>query len=124
SQLRAFGDSVVREAAGLGDSVVVLGLSMGGTVAAWLAQQRVVSRAVLIAPALEPGRIPGILDRPIIGLASRLPNMTRRSALDSTRPDRELGFSTHAVAEILELGEWVLGRAARAAPRTQRMTFL
>jgi esterase/lipase len=124
SQLRDFADSVVSAAAGLGDSVVVLGLSMGATVAAWIAQQRVVGRAVLIAPALEPGRIPAILDRPIVGLADRLPNLTFRSRPDSTRPDRELGFSTHAVAEILELGGWVLGHAARSSPRTQNMIFL
>jgi esterase/lipase len=124
SQLRGFSDSVVSEAAGLGDSVVVVGLSMGGTAAAWLAQQRVISRAVLIAPALEPGRIPAILDRPIIGLADRIPSMTWRSTPDRARPDRELGFSMHAIAEILELGGSVLRDAARTAPRTQQMVLL
>lgn len=124
SWLRDFGDSVLSAAAGLGDSVVVMGLSMGGTVTAWLAQQRVISRAVLIAAALEPGRIPALLDRPIIGLADRLPNVTRRSSPDTARPDRELGFSTHAVAGILQLGEWVLRRAASTAPRTHQMTLL
>jgi hypothetical protein len=79
---------------------------------------------VLIAPALEPGRIPAILDRPIIGLADRLPNVTRRSRPDTARPDRELGLSTHAVAGILQLGEWVLRHAAITAPRTQQMVLL
>jgi alpha-beta hydrolase superfamily lysophospholipase len=83
SALRGFADSVVNEASGLGDSVVVVGLSMGGTVAAWIAQRREVWRAVLVAPALEPGRIPSILDRPIVGLADRLPNVTRRSPRDA-----------------------------------------
>ena len=66
AQLRGVAVSVVIEARGLGDSVVVVGLSMGGTVGAWIAQQREVSRAVLIAPAIEPGRIPSLLDRPAI----------------------------------------------------------
>jgi carboxylesterase len=124
SQLRGFADSVVSAAAGLGDSVVVAGLSMGATVAAWIAQEREVSRAVLIAPALEPGRIPSILARPIIGLADRLPNITLRSAPESSRPDRELGFSTRAVAEILELGESVLHDARREPPSTRQMVML
>jgi esterase/lipase len=124
SQLRAFADSVLSAAGGLGDSVVVLGLSMGGTVAAWIAQQRGVWRAVLVAPALEPGHIPSILDRPIVGLADRLPNVTRRSPPDVARPDREPGFSTRAAAEILELGNSVLRDATRTAPRTSRLAVL
>ena len=35
SGLRNFADSIVYSAAGLGDSVIVVGLSLGGTVAAW-----------------------------------------------------------------------------------------
>ncbi|HKG95801.1 MAG TPA: alpha/beta fold hydrolase [Gemmatimonadaceae bacterium] len=124
SELRGFADSVASEAAGLGDSVIVAGLSMGGTAAAWIAQWREVRRAVLIAPALEPGRVPSILDRPLVGLADRLPELTRREPRDSARPDRELGFSTRATAEILELGASVLREAAHAAPRTQRIVLL
>ena len=122
--LQAFADSVVSEAAGLADSVAVLGLSLGGTVAAWIGQQRTIWRAVLVAPALEPGRVPSILDRPIVGLADRLPNVTRRSPSDTARPDLEPGFSTRAVAEILELGASVLRDAARASPRTRRIAVL
>lgn len=114
---------MVSEAAGLADSVAVLGLSLGGTVAAWIGQQRTIWRAVLVAPALEPGRIPSILDRPIVGLADRLPNVTRRSQSD-TAPRPRAWFSTHAVAETLELGASVLRDAARASPRTRRIAVL
>jgi esterase/lipase len=124
AQLQGVGDSVVTEAGGLGDSVVVMGLSMGGTVGAWIAQHRQVSRVVLIAPAIEPGRIPSLLDRPLIGLADRLPNMTRRSAPDSARPDREAGFNLHAAAQIFEFGRSILSDAAREAPRTHEMVVL
>jgi esterase/lipase len=123
-QLRGVADSVVNEARGLGDSVVVVGLSMGGTIGAWIAQQREVSRVVLIAPAIEPGRIPSLLDRPLIGLADRLPSMVRRSAPDSARPDREAGFNLRAIAEILELGRSVLGLAGREASRTRDIVVL
>ncbi|MDB4884236.1 MAG: alpha/beta hydrolase [Gemmatimonadetes bacterium] len=124
SQLCAFADSVVAEATGLGDSLVVVGLSMGGTVAAWIAQQHVAWRAVLIAPALEPGRLPSILDRTVVGLADRLPDLTRRSPRDTARLDLEPGFSTRAVAEILELGGTVLRDAAHGPPRTPQLVLL
>lgn len=124
AQLRGVADSVVNEARGLGDSVVIVGLSMGGTVGAWIAQQRAVSRVLLIAPAIEPGRIPSLLDRPLIGLADRLPAMTRRSQPDTARPDREVGFNLRAVAEILELGSSILGQAAREASRTRKIVVL
>jgi esterase/lipase len=123
-QLREAADSVVGEIRGLGQSVVVVGLSMGGTVAAWIAQERAVGRAVLIAPAIEPGRIPFLLDRPLIGLADRLPSMTRRSAPDSARPDREVGFNSRAVAEVLELGRSVLAEAARVPPQVREIVVL
>jgi esterase/lipase len=124
AQLRGVADSVVNEARGLGDSVVIVGLSMGGTVGAWIAQQREVSRVVLIAPAIEPGRIPSMIDRPLIGLADRLPAITRRAPPDSARPDREVGFNLRAVAEILELGRSILGQAAREASRTREIVVL
>ena len=124
AQLRGVADSVVNEARGLGDSVVIIGLSMGGTVGAWIAQQREVSRVVLIAPAIEPGRIPSLIDRPLIGLADRLPAITRRSQADTARPDREVGFNLRAVAEILELGSSILGQAAREGSRTREIVVL
>ena len=124
AQLRAVADSVVTEASGLADSVVVVGLSMGGVIAAWIVQQRKVSRAVLIAPAIGAGRIPSLLQRPIIGLADRLPNVTRRTSPDTSRPDREMGFSSRAAAEILELGAEVLRQAESQPPKTMRVTML
>ena len=124
SGLRNFADSIVYSAAGLGDSVIVVGLSLGGTVAAWLAQDRELWRAVLIAPALEPGRIPDVLDRPIIELVDHLPNVTRQSAPEIGRPDREPGFSTHAIAEIFELGSAVLRGSAGVPPGTKHAVVL
>lgn len=124
AQLQGAADSIVAEARGLGDSIVVVGLSMGGTVAAWITQRYHVSRTVLIAPAIEPGRIPSLLDRPLIGLADHLPSMTRRAAPDTARPDREPGFNTRAVAEILELGRSVAGEADRVGPATRAITVL
>jgi len=123
-QLKSVADSVVGEVRGLGDSVMVVGLSMGGTVGAWIAQNHSVARVVLVAPAIEPGRIPSLLDRPLIGLADHLPRFTRRSQPDSARRDREPGFNLRAVAEVLELGRWLLSEAERKAARTQDVALL
>jgi carboxylesterase len=124
ARLRGAADSIVNEARGLGDSIVIVGLSMGATMGAWIAQERHVTRAVLIAPAIEPGLIPSLLDRPLIGLADRLPNITRRSAAEPTRPDREAGFNLRATAELFELGRLILSDATREAPRTREIVLL
>jgi esterase/lipase len=123
-ELREVADSVVDEADGLGDSVIVVGLSMGGTAAAWIAQERAVTRVVLIAPAIEPGGIPSLLDRPIVGLADRLPSIVRADRPDKARPDREAGFDSRAAAEIFELGSAVIRDASRRAPATREMALL
>lgn len=124
SELRTFADSVVREATGLGDSVVVAGLSLGGTVAGWIAQRHVVWRAVLIAPALEPGRVPPVFDRLLVWLVAHLPDVVRRGRSVPARPDLELGVSTRAVAEVLELGESVLREAKHEPPRGRHLVLL
>jgi carboxylesterase len=123
-ELRAAADSGVNEARGLGDSLVVVGLSMGATMAAWIAQERQVTRVVLIAPAIAPGRVPSMLDRPLIGLADHIPSITRRSPVDTTRPDREAGFNSRAAAEIFELGSLIMSEAASEAPRTREIVVL
>jgi esterase/lipase len=114
-ELRDASDSAVDIAAGLGDSVVVLGLSLGGTMAAWIAQQRAdVRRVVIAAPIMALARVPHILEMAALNLALRLPNFTHADRPDPRQPDRELGWSTHGVAEILRLG-LAARRAARDA---------
>lgn len=124
TELRAAADSAVDEARGLGDSLVVVGLSMGATMGAWIAQEREVTRVVLIAPAIEPGLIPSLLDRPLIGLADRLPSITRPWPPDTARPDREPGFNSRAAAELFKFGMSVLREAASSAPRTRDIVVL
>ena len=119
------GDQAIDIAIGLGDSVVVLGLSAGGTLAAWIGEHRPeVRRVVMVAPALELAHIPSLLNWPLAKLASRLPNITYRAAPDSARPDRDPGFATHGVAQLLRLG-WAVRRGAdRLTPQATEMLFL
>ena len=124
-ELRQTADSAVDAAVGLGDTITVVGLSVGGTMAGWMAQHRPeVHRVVMIAPAFEAGRVPSRLEGYLINLTERLPNVTRRSAPDSTRPDRNPGFATHALAEVLRMGAAVRSAAERAPPKARELTLL
>jgi esterase/lipase len=124
-QLRQTADSAADVATALGDTVVVVGLSVGGTMAAWMGQHRPeVRRVVMIAPAFEAGRVPSRLEGFLINLTERLPNVTRRSAPDSARPDRNPGFATHALAEVLRLGKSVEKTADRAPPKAAEFEFM
>ena len=124
-QLRQTADSAADVATALGDTVVVVGLSVGGTMAAWMGQHRAeVRRVVMIAPAFEAGRGPSRLEGLLINLTERLPNVTRRAAPDSARPDRNPGFATHAIAEVLRLGKAVEKTADRAPPKAAEFAFM
>ena len=124
-ELRRTADSAVDVAAALADTVIVMGLSVGGTMAGWIGQHRPeVQRAVLVAPAFEAGRVPSRLEGYLINLTERLPNVTRREAPDSLRPDRNPGFATHALAEVLRLGGAVRDVALREPPRAPEFTLL
>ncbi|HEY7234622.1 MAG TPA: alpha/beta hydrolase [Gemmatimonadaceae bacterium] len=124
-ELRDLGDESVDVARGLGDTVIVSGLSAGGTVAAWVAQYRSdVDRVVLVAPALEVTHVPSLLHGAVLRIALRVPNVTRASPRDSTEPDREPGWATHAVAQTLELGAAVRSAAGQRAAAVHDVTVL
>jgi esterase/lipase len=124
-ELRDVGDASTDIARGLGDTVIVAGLSAGGTIAAWIGQYRSeVRRVVLIAPALEVTHIPSMLHGAVLRIALRVPNVTRASPHDSTEPDREPGWATHAVAQTLKLGVAVRNAAGDRAPQAREMLFL
>jgi carboxylesterase len=75
-ELVAFTDRAIDVARGLGDTITVVGLSVGGTLAAWAAQERGdVHRAVLIAPMIGVAKAPGILTPVVTRLTSLLPNL-------------------------------------------------
>jgi hypothetical protein len=91
---------------------------------AWIAQHRAVRRAVVIAPVLELSRVPTVLAEPLMNLALRAPNITWNETPDVTEPDRELGVSTRAIAQLLRLG-WAVRQAAKDhPPRTRDIAVL
>lgn len=115
--LRDAGDQAIDVASGLGDTVVVLGLSLGGDVAAWTAQFRPeVYRAVIVAPALALAHVPAVIATPLMNLDLRVPNFSKIETPDSLRPDRALGWSTHGVGQMLRFAAAVRRSAAGHAP--------
>jgi esterase/lipase len=124
-ELRDYADSAMDVADGLGDSVVVAGLSAGGTVAAWIAQtRRDAQRVVIIAPLLAIARVPRLLEAPLMNLALRVPNVTQADSPDRSRPDRELGVSSRAIAQVMRLGTAVRRAAARSSPLVHEIVFV
>ena len=123
-EMRGASDSAVDVARGLGDTIVVVGLSMGGTMAAWIAQYRTgVRRVILIAPLMALARIPAVFDVPLANLAVRLPNVSAHGS-DDQQPDRELGWSSRAVGQILRLGMAVQRAAVDTAPAVRDIEIL
>jgi pimeloyl-ACP methyl ester carboxylesterase len=121
-ELRAFGDSIVDIARGLGKRVTIAGLSGGGVVTAWAAQCRPdVEYAVVIAPAI--GVVPELptgnllVNRLSMRLGRMLPNvMTQRFVpIKAGPPHNYFGFATRGLSSVMELGFAVLD-AARVAP--------
>jgi esterase/lipase len=125
-ELARFGDSTIAIARGLGDSIIVMGLSAGGAIAGSIAQSHAeVQRAVLIAPALGASTLTDNQEHGLIILASKLPEITRKSApVDTTRPDYVQGITTHGLAQVLLLGQQVRDESERLTPGAKEMIFL
>ncbi|HST06721.1 MAG TPA: alpha/beta fold hydrolase [Gemmatimonadaceae bacterium] len=123
--LRNSADASIDAASGLGDTVVVLGISLGGDLAAWAAQFRPeVYRAVLVAPALGLTHIPSATATPMMNLVLRLPNYSKHDPPDSLRPDRILGWSTRGVGQMLRLGAAVRRAADNHPPAAHVIVVL
>lgn len=113
-ELRAYGQTAVDIAAGLGEEVVVAGSSGGAAVAAWLAQNRPeVAQALLLAPFFGIHKLPPGLAPPLAGLLRHLPNFVLHNGAEPQRAWVYHGQASHGVAAFLALGQEVL-RQARA----------
>ncbi|HEV8496950.1 MAG TPA: hypothetical protein VGQ56_08820 [Gemmatimonadaceae bacterium] len=124
-ELASFGDSTAKIARGLGDTVVVMGLSAGGVIAGWMAQSHAsVHRAVLIAPAIAPGTVTDDQGAAIVILASKMPDVERAARPDTTRPENVRGVTTRGLGELLSLGRRVYDAADGSPSATRNIVFL
>ena len=114
-------DESVDIARGLGKKVTVLGISMGGVMAAWNAQFREdLDKAVLVVPSFGWYFLPGII-KPLVNVSFLFPNSflwwdpvkreKRRSPFSMYHR-----FSTHGMGHILRLGLSVFRASKKQAP--------
>jgi pimeloyl-ACP methyl ester carboxylesterase len=129
-ELRDCADSSVDIACGLGRKVYVAGLSAGGTLAAWIAQNRSeVTRVVLIAPALGFARHNGTrFQKALAVLLPLLPDIRRywpdldpdALALGHTYP----GFSSWALGQLLRVSVATFAGALNQPPQVQDVVLV
>lgn len=110
-ELAEFASETIGIAQGLGDEVIVSGLSGGGTIASWIAQvHEDVDQAVIVAPFLGIGFIPTALNRIVARVIDDIPNIpmwwdpTTKADNPNTAPYSYPGYPLHALAEYLRLG--------------------
>jgi alpha-beta hydrolase superfamily lysophospholipase len=125
AEMEATAEQALEIATGLGDRVVVAGLSLGAVLAAWLAQfKSEVDRAVIIAPLFGAPKVPEWFSDLAGFIAGLIPNFwmwwdfKAKAAIEGPRHAYPR-FPTHAYAEMLKLGHEIKREARRSAPRAR-----
>jgi pimeloyl-ACP methyl ester carboxylesterase len=123
-EMAAVASEAVEIAAGLGEKVTVAGISLGGVLAAWLAQFRDgVDRAVVISPLFSIPVVPDWFSDLLGLVADRVPNFYlwwdwKAKADPPGPPYGYPRFPSHGYGEMLKLAHDVNRSARREAPRT------
>lgn len=108
-------------AVGLGDTLTVIGLSLGGVLATWVAEERAdVGRVLIVAPAYGSSLIPAPITTATARVARRLPNffiwwdprVREQAGFEYTYPR----FATHTLAQAFLLGSELLSKAREKPP--------
>lgn len=123
AELEACADRAFVWAQGLGDAVDVMGISLGGVLAAWIAQLRPARTALALSPFFALPVVPVVLSDALVAPMCALPpyfvwwDPRVRAAC---RPDHAYPrFPTTALGQCLALGRQVR-TAARSAPPCAR----
>lgn len=116
---------------GLGESVVVMGLSGGANLAAWLAQTRPgIDLAVVMAPYLGIAAIPAWATGAALKIMGVLPNIHSwwdpRTRMDNpfSPPYAYTGFMTHAMQQVGSFGQHVKQLARKSSPLARRVLLV
>ncbi len=115
---------------GYGERVIVLGLSINGVTAAWLAQERAdIALSVIIAPFFAPAGLPDAAIRPLANLLQRFPNSfvwwdAKQKESLAGSPFSYPRFATRSIGETMALGLDVFARAKTSPPRARKILFV
>ena len=112
---------------GLGEVVTVMGLSLGGSLALWAALNRPdVHHVVAVSPALGVQAIPAPRRKLYGNMLMMWPNFFKW--WDEETQDQVIGpahayprFASHALAQLLRLGQIVLDEAAHRQPAVRSL---
>ena len=122
-ELAAFARQSADIAQGLGERVIIAGLSGGGSIATYLSQEREdVDLAVPVAPFLGIGFIPRPLNRPLTNLFLILPDIwqwwdpVHKESNPYSMPFAYARYSLHALLENMRLGYAAEADAKRFRP--------
>ena len=108
---------------GLGDDVHVLGLSMGGVLSNWVAQERAdVDRVVAVAPAMSIPGVPRFLTTGFVNFFDKIPpiDLPGESNLDHAY----VGESTKGLVATFTLSRAVEKSADRRGPGVDDVTVV
>lgn len=123
-QMLASGNDAADLARGLGKKVIVAGLSVNGTTAAWMAQNRSdLHKVVLMSPFLAPSGLPLWAVRPLQNVLLRLPNMFFwwNPTLKEKNPGPPYAyprFPTRVIGQTMLLGQSVINESEHQAPKS------
>lgn len=122
-QYRDLADRSIDIARGLGRRIYVLGLSGGGTVAGWIAQNRGdVERVVLAAPFFGIAQFPVWLNLFFTNAFSRVPPIAVTAPVFLKHAIR--GNNTRALSETMRLGVAVRDQLAAAPPLSKAIVLV
>jgi carboxylesterase len=127
AEMSATCERALETATGLGDRVVVAGLSLGAALAAWLAQFRSeVDRSVVIAPPFGAPVVPEWFSDLAGFIAGVMPNLWvwwdfKAKAAIAGPKHAYPRFPTRAYAEMLKVGYEVKRAARQAAPKAREI---
>jgi alpha-beta hydrolase superfamily lysophospholipase len=126
--LKAVALSSLEVARGLGERVTVAGFSLGGLLAAWIAQTQEVGRAVPIAPFLGIAFVPSRLSAGLTRAALILPNVF--NWWDPRLRERQMPahgyprYATRALAQAMLLSHELFEAAAAGPPKAKKIMLV
>jgi esterase/lipase len=112
----------------LGERVTVAGFSLGGLLAAWVAQHYAIERAVPVSPFFGISMIPNRLMSTVSEWLLRMPNrfhwwnpILRERRISATGYPR---YTTHAIAHAYRIARTLLDEAQTNQPLAERVTIV
>jgi carboxylesterase len=123
--LREYADEAVDIASGLGEEVVVIGISGGGAVASWMALNRPeVDKALLLAPFFGIHGVPTVVTPLLVNAFSHLPNFVLKNPTEEEHPWVYRGEATRGVAAFLALAGSVVNKAKEGVAPAAKVIVL